>query len=63
MLLYYSFDMINKNKFCSYGTLQLRWNACYAVSNMFKNTLLNFGGAPWTVNLHCFRGDFVNNCH
>ncbi|XP_061163365.1 HEAT repeat-containing protein 6-like [Saccostrea echinata] len=46
----------------SSGTMKLRWNACYAVSNMFKNTLLNFGGAPWTQDLMVTLCAVVKDC-
>lgn len=46
----------------SSGTMKLRWNACYAVSNMFKNTLLNFGGAPWTRDLMITLCGVVKDC-
>ncbi|XP_064619703.1 HEAT repeat-containing protein 6-like isoform X2 [Lineus longissimus] len=31
------------------GTMKVRWNACYAFSNMFRNNLLPLGRASWTV--------------
>ncbi|XP_048733052.1 HEAT repeat-containing protein 6-like isoform X2 [Ostrea edulis] len=46
----------------SSGTMKLRWNACYAVSNMFKNTLLNFGGASWTRDLMMALCAVVKDC-
>ena len=29
--------------------LQVRWNACYALGNLFRNHCLPIGSAPWTV--------------
>lgn len=29
---------------------QVRWNACYAIRNLFRNPLLPHGQADWTVS-------------
>ena len=34
--------------------LQVRWNACYAVGNLFRNPCLPTGSAPWTVRIIMF---------
>ena len=31
--------------------LQVRWNACYAFGNVFRNPFLPTGIAPWTVSI------------
>ncbi|XP_077996052.1 HEAT repeat-containing protein 6-like [Glandiceps talaboti] len=34
------------------GTMKVRWNACYAVGNMFKNSDLPVGTASWTGDIY-----------
>ncbi|XP_041438906.1 HEAT repeat-containing protein 6 isoform X1 [Xenopus laevis] len=31
------------------GTMKVKWNACYALGNVFKNTALPLGKATWTA--------------
>ncbi|KAJ8312659.1 hypothetical protein KUTeg_010032 [Tegillarca granosa] len=40
----------------------VRWNACYAVSNMFKNPLMNHGNAPWTKDILITLCSVVKDC-
>ncbi|KAG8451365.1 hypothetical protein GDO86_003536 [Hymenochirus boettgeri] len=32
------------------GTMKVKWNACYALGNVFKNTSLPLGKADWTAD-------------
>nr|XP_006815814.1 PREDICTED: HEAT repeat-containing protein 6-like [Saccoglossus kowalevskii] len=34
------------------GTMKVRWNACYAVGNMFKNADLPVGSSTWTSDVY-----------
>ncbi|XP_026305301.1 HEAT repeat-containing protein 6-like isoform X2 [Piliocolobus tephrosceles] len=33
------------------AAMRVRWNACYAMGNVFKNPALPLGTAPWTPRL------------
>uniref|UniRef100_A0A663EJ00 HEAT repeat-containing protein 6 n=1 Tax=Aquila chrysaetos chrysaetos TaxID=223781 RepID=A0A663EJ00_AQUCH len=36
----------------SEATMKVRWNACYALGNVFKNPALPLGEAPWTTQAY-----------
>ncbi|XP_053131596.1 HEAT repeat-containing protein 6 [Hemicordylus capensis] len=36
----------------SEATMKARWNACYALGNVFKNPALPLGEAPWTAQVY-----------
>ncbi|XP_070572306.1 HEAT repeat-containing protein 6-like isoform X2 [Ptychodera flava] len=44
------------------GTMKVRWNACYAVGNMFKNSDLPVGSAPWTAAVYDALLAVVTDC-
>ncbi|XP_041349716.1 HEAT repeat-containing protein 6-like [Gigantopelta aegis] len=44
------------------GTMKVRWNACYAIGNMFHNTLLYLEGAPWMTNVLDALSTVVKDC-
>ncbi|XP_067648655.1 HEAT repeat-containing protein 6-like [Haliotis asinina] len=44
------------------GTMKVRWNACYAISNMFKNNLLPHGKAEWTIEVMRALSSVVKDC-
>ncbi|XP_048252221.1 HEAT repeat-containing protein 6-like [Haliotis rufescens] len=44
------------------GTMKVRWNACYAISNMFKNNLLPHGKAEWTIEVMNALSSVVKDC-
>lgn len=37
---------------CMIFCWQVRWNACYAIGNVFRNPFLPTGTAPWTVSIY-----------
>ncbi|VDI23178.1 Hypothetical predicted protein [Mytilus galloprovincialis] len=40
----------------------VRWNACYAVSNLFRNSLLNHGNSPWIKDILITLCSVVTDC-
>ncbi|KAK6184220.1 hypothetical protein SNE40_006730 [Patella caerulea] len=44
------------------GTMKVRWNACYAISNMFKNNGLPHGKTQWTIDIIHALGSVVKEC-
>ena len=40
-----------RNILCVPSVCQVRWNACYAFGNVFRNPFLPIGTAPWTVSI------------
>ncbi|XP_060065028.1 HEAT repeat-containing protein 6-like [Ylistrum balloti] len=46
----------------SSGTMKVRWNACYAVSNLFKNTLLNQASTEWMRDIILALCGVVRDC-
>ncbi|XP_022108453.1 HEAT repeat-containing protein 6-like [Acanthaster planci] len=42
--------------------VKVRWNACYAMSNVFKNTHLELGTAPWSTEVFTALTDVVRDC-
>ncbi|CAH1801099.1 unnamed protein product [Owenia fusiformis] len=44
------------------GSMKARWNACYAVGNMFKNPLLPVGTANWTSQIYSSLCSVVKDC-
>ncbi|XP_074640382.1 HEAT repeat-containing protein 6-like [Tubulanus polymorphus] len=44
------------------GTMKVRWNACYALGNMFKNDLLPLGSAQWTDTVFSTLCAVVKDC-
>ncbi|NXR03726.1 HEAT6 protein, partial [Sagittarius serpentarius] len=59
----------------SEATMKVRWNACYALGNVFKNPALPlglvwvcffffffFGGAPWTTQAYSALSSVVKSC-
>ncbi|KAK3084159.1 hypothetical protein FSP39_009229 [Pinctada imbricata] len=49
-------------KSISSGTMKVRWNACYAVSNMFKNPLLNHNNSEMMKELIFTLCSVVKDC-
>ncbi|OWF39764.1 HEAT repeat-containing protein 6-like [Mizuhopecten yessoensis] len=46
----------------SSGTMKVRWNACYAVSNLFKNSLLNQASTEWMKDIILALCAVVRDC-
>ncbi|XP_033748444.1 HEAT repeat-containing protein 6-like [Pecten maximus] len=44
------------------GTMKVRWNACYAVSNLFKNPLLNQASTEWMRDIILALCGVVRDC-
>ncbi|XP_074701090.1 HEAT repeat-containing protein 6 isoform X2 [Strix aluco] len=46
----------------SEATMKVRWNACYALGNVFKNPALPLGEAPWTTQAYRALSSVVKSC-
>ncbi|XP_074016722.1 HEAT repeat-containing protein 6 [Numenius arquata] len=46
----------------SESTMKVRWNACYALGNVFKNPALPLGEAPWTTQAYSALSSVVKSC-
>ncbi|XP_055579346.1 HEAT repeat-containing protein 6 isoform X1 [Falco biarmicus] len=46
----------------SEAAMKVRWNACYALGNVFKNTALPLGEAPWTMQAYSALSSVVKSC-
>ncbi|KAL8199194.1 UNVERIFIED_CONTAM: HEAT repeat-containing protein 6 [Gekko kuhli] len=46
----------------SEATMKARWNACYALGNVFKNAALPLGEAPWTARAYDALTSVVQSC-
>uniref|UniRef100_A0A8D2LVX6 HEAT repeat-containing protein 6 n=1 Tax=Varanus komodoensis TaxID=61221 RepID=A0A8D2LVX6_VARKO len=46
----------------SEATMKVRWNACYALGNVFKNPALPLGEAPWTAQAFNALISVVKSC-
>uniref|UniRef100_A0A4X2LJY0 HEAT repeat-containing protein 6 n=1 Tax=Vombatus ursinus TaxID=29139 RepID=A0A4X2LJY0_VOMUR len=46
----------------SEATMKVRWNACYALGNVFKNSALPLGTAPWTAQAYGALTSVVKFC-
>ncbi|XP_026536239.1 HEAT repeat-containing protein 6 [Notechis scutatus] len=46
----------------SVATMKVRWNACYALGNVFKNPALPLGEAPWTGKAYDALTSAVKSC-
>nr|XP_020642610.1 HEAT repeat-containing protein 6 [Pogona vitticeps] len=46
----------------SEATMKVRWNACYALGNVFKNPALPLGEAPWTARGYGALISVVQSC-
>ncbi|KFR09488.1 HEAT repeat-containing protein 6, partial [Opisthocomus hoazin] len=46
----------------SEATMKVRWNACYALGNVFKNPALPLGEAPWTTEAYSALSSVVKSC-
>ncbi|XP_060114968.1 HEAT repeat-containing protein 6 [Heteronotia binoei] len=46
----------------SEATMKARWNACYALGNVFKNGALPLGEAPWTAHVYDALTLVVKSC-
>ncbi|XP_030042088.1 HEAT repeat-containing protein 6 [Microcaecilia unicolor] len=44
------------------ATMKVRWNACYALGNMFKNSSLPLGTASWTAQAYKALTSVVKSC-
>lgn len=44
------------------ATMKVRWNACYALGNVFKNPALPLGEAPWTAQAYNALTSVVKSC-
>ncbi|XP_063152876.1 HEAT repeat-containing protein 6 isoform X2 [Candoia aspera] len=44
------------------ATMKVRWNACYALGNVFKNPALPLGEAPWTGKAYNALSSAVKSC-
>uniref|UniRef100_A0A8C9JZE4 HEAT repeat-containing protein 6 n=1 Tax=Panthera tigris altaica TaxID=74533 RepID=A0A8C9JZE4_PANTA len=44
------------------AAMKVRWNACYAVGNVFKNPALPLGTAPWTSQAYNALTSVVTSC-
>ncbi|KAM6163938.1 HEAT repeat-containing protein 6 [Rhynchocyon petersi] len=44
------------------GAMKVRWNACYAMGNVFKNPTLPLGTAPWTSQAYNALTSVVTSC-
>ncbi|XP_043910839.1 HEAT repeat-containing protein 6 [Protopterus annectens] len=43
-------------------TMKVRWNACYALGNVFKNSALPLGTAPWSAQAYSALTSVVKSC-
>ncbi|NWR89796.1 HEAT6 protein, partial [Furnarius figulus] len=46
----------------SEATMKVRWNACYALGNVFRNPALPLGEAPWTMQAYSALSSVVQSC-
>ncbi|NXN56962.1 HEAT6 protein, partial [Rynchops niger] len=46
----------------SEATMKVRWNACYALGNVFKNPALPLGEASWTTQAYNALSSVVKSC-
>ncbi|NXQ79935.1 HEAT6 protein, partial [Nyctibius grandis] len=46
----------------SEATMKVRWNACYALGNVFKNAALPLGEAPWSTQAYSALSSVVKSC-
>uniref|UniRef100_A0A8C2UA23 HEAT repeat-containing protein 6 n=1 Tax=Coturnix japonica TaxID=93934 RepID=A0A8C2UA23_COTJA len=46
----------------SEATMKVRWNACYALGNVFKNSALPLGEAAWTTQAYGALSSVVKSC-
>ncbi|XP_068125450.1 HEAT repeat-containing protein 6 [Hyperolius riggenbachi] len=44
------------------STMKVKWNACYALGNVFKNTALPLGQAVWTADAYNALNTAVKSC-
>ncbi|KAM4795796.1 HEAT repeat-containing protein 6 [Rhinophrynus dorsalis] len=44
------------------GTMKVKWNACYALGNVFKNSALPLGKAEWTADAYGALTTVVMSC-
>ncbi|XP_077151441.1 HEAT repeat-containing protein 6 [Ranitomeya variabilis] len=44
------------------GTMKVKWNACYALGNVFKNTALPLGEATWSTDSYNALTTVVKSC-
>ncbi|XP_069612525.1 HEAT repeat-containing protein 6 [Ranitomeya imitator] len=44
------------------GTMKVKWNACYALGNVFKNTALPLGKATWSTDSYNALTTVVKSC-
>nr|XP_015222818.1 PREDICTED: HEAT repeat-containing protein 6 [Lepisosteus oculatus] len=44
------------------ATMKVRWNACYALGNAFRNPALPLGTAPWTSDAYSALTGVVKSC-
>lgn len=44
------------------AAMKVRWNACYAMGNVFKNSALPLGTAPWTSQAYNALTSVVTSC-
>ncbi|KAM8930239.1 HEAT repeat-containing protein 6 [Pelodytes ibericus] len=44
------------------GTMKVKWNACYALGNVFKNSALPLGKAAWTADAYNALTTVVKSC-
>ncbi|XP_037590434.1 HEAT repeat-containing protein 6-like [Cebus imitator] len=44
------------------AAMTVRWNACYAMGNVFKNPALPLGTAPWTSQAYSALTSVVTSC-
>ncbi|EDO41325.1 predicted protein, partial [Nematostella vectensis] len=49
------------NNVCS-GLMKVRWNACYAVGNVFRNAILPLGSAKWTGTIFSALESVIRDC-
>ncbi|XP_068749728.1 HEAT repeat-containing protein 6-like isoform X2 [Montipora capricornis] len=45
-----------------FGLMKVRWNACYAVGNLFRNPCLPTGSAPWTGEIFNALENVICDC-
>ncbi|NWU95146.1 HEAT6 protein, partial [Upupa epops] len=46
----------------SEATMKVRWNACYALGNVFRNPALPLGEAPWSTRAYSALSSVVKSC-
>lgn len=44
------------------GLMKVRWNACYAIGNVFRNAFLPIGTAPWTAEIFTGLENVIRDC-